>query len=189
MSPLTYETIDPTVLPGDFSGLIWALREELAVPAAYYPGFAEWFHKVVLELTEGMRGLVLAREQGRIIGVNILKLHQAENKLCTFWVNPAFRQRHIATALLDRSLACFGSESPRITVPQCVLGDFTPFVEQGRFLPVEAKKGLYRIGETEHFFRIVNPLSGRQARPTVKLSARHSSAALASRCPGGRRRA
>lgn len=173
----------------DISFLVRAVQAELAVPAQYYPCFADWLYKVVLELTAGMRSLVLARSHGRIVGINILKHHEMEKKLCTFWVNPEFRHQHIASTLLNESLRCFGGAAPVISIPQCTLDAFHPLIEQRRFGFLYAKPNLYRRGQKEYFFKIPNPQTEFQEPQIVKASDMYSSAVPSGRFSGAWRRA
>lgn len=184
---IIYEKIIQKSSIADFSPLILAMRAELSVPASYYPGFSDWFSKVVLELTEGMRSFVLARAHGRIVGINILKHHSMEWKLCTFWVNPAFRHQHIASTLLNESLRCFRGAAPVISIPQCAFDAFRPLIGQRHFEFWDTKPDLYRCGQTEYFFRIPNPQSEFQVRQIVRASDMHSSAEPFVRLAGARR--
>lgn len=182
---ITYERIQSLSWTSDLSPLIRAVRAELTVPAMYYPDFSEWLNKVVLELTAGMRSLILARCHHKIVGINILKHHEEEHKLCTFWVNPEFRRQHIASELLNETLSCFQGVAPIISIPQCTLADFEPLIEQRRFALIDVKRDLYRRGEGEYFFRIPNALSEPPARQIAKVSDRYSSAAPSERFAGG----
>lgn len=174
---IIYERIQPAFLTADLSGLIHALRAELTVPASYYPGFSDWLNKVVLELTEGMRSLILARFQHKIVGVNILKHHEAENKLCTFWVNPEFRHQHIASKLLSRSLDSFQGKAPLITIPESRLGEFAFLIERRGFLPCGVSDGLYHQHLREYFFTIPQLPAAPQERSIVQRSGWRNSAA------------
>lgn len=183
---ISYEILSAPLM-GDIGPLVRAVQSELSVPASYYPGFSDWFSKVVLELTEGMRSFVLARAHGRIVGINILKHHSMEWKLCTFWVNPAFRHQHIASTLLNESLRCFRGAAPVISIPQCAFDAFRPLIGQRHFEFWDTKPDLYRRGQTEYFFRIPNPQPEFQVRQIVRASDMHSSAEPFVRLAGARR--
>lgn len=174
---ITYERIQPAFWTADLGSLIHALRAELTVPASYYPGFSDWLNKVVLELTEGMRSLILARFQHKIVGVNILKHHEAENKLCTFWVNPEFRHQHIASKLLSMSLDSFQGKAPLITIPESRLGEFMFLIERRGFLPCGISDGLYHQHLREYFFTIPQMPAAPQERLIAQRSDWRNSAA------------
>ncbi len=174
---IIYEKIQSASQTAHFSTLIWALQAELAVPAAYYPGFADWLNKVILELTEGMRSIVLAKFQHKIVAVNILKHHEQENKLCTFWVNPEFRHQHIASAMLDMSLHLFHGKAPLISIPEVRLNEFKFLIRQRGFAFRERKCGLYHRNVNEYFFTIPLCSAVSLEHSILSVSARHSSAA------------
>lgn len=140
--------------PENAAGLLAALLPELAVPAAHYPGFADWLLRVERGLADGSRSIVLALAGAQTAGLAILKHAAAENKLCTFWVGPDFRRQGIGSALLDRSLASFSGQMPLVTIPGCALAGFSPLMGKGRFLPTGSRTGLYRRGQTEFFYRL-----------------------------------
>ena len=61
-----------------------------------YPKFNYWFDKkVVPKLKYGSRKLFLATNSGEFSGAMILKSENGEKKICTLFVNPNYRSRHI----------------------------------------------------------------------------------------------
>lgn len=154
---ITFEHICCTAATAAFDAQMRALQAELAVPAAYYPGFADWLNRVVPELAEGRRSIVLAREGQQIAAVTIAKHDGLENKLCTLWVHPAFRRRHLASALLDRTLPLFAGRDPLISIPECRLHEFRFLMAQRGFVFRERRCGLYHRAVNEYFFFIPLP--------------------------------
>ena len=151
---ITYEKIQPTSQTARLSTLIGAIYAELTVPAMYYPGFNDWVNKVVQELTARRRSFILAKSQNKIVGISILKHYKEENKLCTFWVNPEFRRRHIASELLTRSLNSFEGKEPIITIPESRMGEFDFLIKRRDFVYRKVNYGLYHENMKEYFFTV-----------------------------------
>lgn len=133
------------------------IRHNLQSAAGYYPSFGEWLGQSILDLTDGNRSFVLCWADLKLVGINILKHTPTENKLCTFWVHPDYRSRHIASNLLERSLPFFTAPA-LITIPDFLLGEFHPLIYSKGFSPVSSVMGLYQRGITEHFFKIPLPV-------------------------------
>ena len=151
---ITYEKIQPASWTVELNTLLYAIYAELTVPAMYYPGFNDWFNKVVLELTAGRRSFILAKALNKIVGISILKHYKEENKLCTFWVNPEFRCQHIASKLLTMSLNSFKGKEPIISIPEPRLGEFDFLIERRNFVYHKVNYGLYHENMKEYFFTV-----------------------------------
>ena len=171
---ITYEKILLTSWTAELDTQIQAIRAELTAPAMYYPGFNDWFNKVVREFADGRRSFILAKSQNKIAGMSILKHSEEENKLCTFWVNPEFRCQHIASKLLTMSLDCFEGKEPSISIPESRLGEFRFLIDRRNFVCNNVVHGLYRENMKEYFFTIPHAPSVPQGFSIEKMLNLHS---------------
>ena len=147
----TYERFSCLPYGSDVAFLMSSVKNELSVPANYYPNFSDWFNKVVLEITDGIRSIIIVRKSNRILGIAILKHSPAENKICTFWVNPESRKRHVGSAMLLHCCSLF-SNNPTISMPDYLLWDFCGFMKCFSF--VKREDGIYRKDRSEFFFNV-----------------------------------
>ena len=147
----TYERLSCLPYGSNVAFLMSSVKNELSVPANYYPNFSDWFNKVVLELTDGIRSIIIARRLNRISGIAILKHSPVENKICTFWVNPENRKHHVGSAMLLRCCSLFFN-NPTISMPGYLLWDFCGFRKYFSF--VKKEDGIYRKNQSEFFFNV-----------------------------------
>lgn len=138
----------------DISITFRKLQENLGSAASYYPNFSDWLGRVALEVGLKKRSLILAWAGAALVGINILKHSGESNKLCTYWIHPDFRHKHISSRLLNTSMLFFSEKDPLITIPEFVLGDFFQLIQARNFHSEGSIRDLYQPGVREYFFRI-----------------------------------
>lgn len=128
-----------------------------------YPGFSEWFFGTAMpDLASGRGRMLLAEQDGTVVGLALGKRDPAETKLRCLRVVPGMRHRGIGLGLLDRMLRELGCDRPLVTVPQDMLHEHaTTFVNRYGFALTAVERGTYRAGRLEYVF---NGASGPGAR-------------------------
>jgi GNAT superfamily N-acetyltransferase len=119
-----------------------------------YPGFDRWYLGTALpDLASGRGRMVVAEQDGQVVGISLGKVSPGETKLRCIRVVPRLRGRGIGVGLVDRMLVELGCDRPLCTVPQDLLHDHaTTFVNRYGFALTEVARGLYRPGRLEYVF-------------------------------------
>jgi len=129
----------------DPSGILVSLEKQ-------YPDFRTWYFEKVLPGIAVGRRRVLTRMRGdRLVGLAIAK-RETERKLCTLWVDPAFRGHGIAAELADEAFDWIGSDRPLFTVPEEQLLSFSRLLRRWAFNQTQVVPSYYRLGKHEHVF-------------------------------------
>lgn len=122
----------------------------LSSVSPYYPNFKEWlFFNFNKGLRSGERKILLAHNGTDICAVSLLKLTDNENKICTFFVRPDFRERGLGRILMSRSLCELSGKSSIITVAEERHSELSPLLIESNFGLVEESLGIYRPGKLE----------------------------------------
>lgn len=146
---LTTTRIDYEVLQDVTYSQIASLLKEVS---PLYPNFDAWLaFKFFRGLKSDGRKVAVAHDGDQILGAALLKT-QEENKICTFYVLPEFRDLKIGSNLMSFALSTFGSESVSITVSDERLDELSPLLKSKGFELTSSHKDLYRTNISEHFF-------------------------------------
>lgn len=122
----------------------------LSSVSSYYPNFKEWlFFTFNKGLRSGERKILLAHNGADICAVSLLKATDHENKICTFFVLPEFRERGLGRALMNRSLCELSGKSSIITVAQERHSELRPLLIESNFGLTEESLDMYRPGKLE----------------------------------------
>lgn len=136
-------------LPGFEAERAWSALRQLA---SVYPGFRSWFFDLVVPgLADGSRRIFERVGPNGLEGLVIAK-RTTERKLCTVWTADHARGRGIAAELIVDASEWLGTDKPLLTVPEERLPEFRSLLRRLDYSEVEALKGWYRPGKTEHVF-------------------------------------
>jgi GNAT superfamily N-acetyltransferase len=124
-----------------------------------YPGFAAWFFGTAMpDLATGRGRMLLAEQDGGVVGLALGKRDPKETKLRCLRVVPRMRGRGIGVGLVDRMLAELGCDRPLVTVPQDMLHEHAAtFVNRYGFGLTAVERGTYREGRLEYIFNGAAP--------------------------------
>ncbi len=127
--------------------------------SASYPGFGAWYHgKAVPDLATGAGTMVIAEQDGEVVGLALGKRGPGETKLRCIRVAPRLRGRGLGPRLIDGVLSELGCDRPLCTVPQEMLHDYaTTFVNRYGFALTEVVRGMYRADRLEYVFNGPTP--------------------------------
>lgn len=131
------------------------LRLFLSDVADSYPNFYGWLNfKFLRNLASGQRKIALAHNGNNILGVALLKSDNFESKICTFYVDPAFRGMNIGGKLMDLSISTLDNPDTFITVCDERKSELTPLLSSRGFTLEKSVDGLYYSHSSEHFYKL-----------------------------------
>lgn len=128
------------------------ILNQLSIASSYYPNFESWIDKVLLGIKNRLRTIIFAQIDEQLAGLIIIKHTNKKNKICTLWVTPEFRRKHIGSDLINLSMLYFTSMPANITVPEFAMPTVDPFLNEFKFIHRGFKDGLYKEGVKEHFY-------------------------------------
>ncbi len=129
------------------------LANQLSEVAPLYPGFKEWLYFTFRpEYFLGKRSILIATSEGSLAGMSLLKKTSDENKICTFFVNPFFRENKIGTEMMKRSLDHFKGDRTLISVSEERKEELYPTLSSAGFELSHSMNGFYRAGTKELFY-------------------------------------
>lgn len=120
----------------------------------YYPNVSYWFvNKVIPGLSLGSDKLLIAREDGVIVGVALGKLEDGESKLRCVRVSPDYHGSGLGIRLMDGMLELLEDGKPAATVSEEMMHLYSrTFVRRYGFSLTDVTKGRYRRGKLEYAF-------------------------------------
>lgn len=120
----------------------------------FYPGIETWYiNQVVPGVVLGRDILVLAKEQGWVVGIALGKKSGREKKLRCVRMLASHQQTGAGIRLIDRMLEELECEKPACTVAEELLHTYArPFVNRYGFELAQVDKGRYRPGKLEYAF-------------------------------------
>lgn len=131
------------------------LRAFLVDVSGFYPNFDRWLNfKFCRNLASGQRKIALAHNGNEIIGVALLKSDTFESKICTFYVDPAFRGMNIGSKLMDLSISALDNPNTFITVCDERNSELAPLLSSRGFTLERSVDGLYYSHSSEHFYKL-----------------------------------
>jgi len=117
----------------------------------YYPHFETWYKdKVVPDLLNLDRELILEERDKRIVGISIIK--ESEKKLCTLRIIDEFQNRGIGLKLFEKTFKKLDTTKPFLTVSEEKLVEFAKIFKYYGFILTSVHNDLYRNGKKEYFF-------------------------------------
>ena len=119
-----------------------------------YPEFEYWYtNKAMPDIILGNTKLILAKDNGRVVGVGIGKRNEEETKLRCIRVAPEYKNKGIGIRLIEKTLVMLNCDKPVCTVAEEMIHDFSRvFVNEFKFELTSVDKGLYRRGKLEYVF-------------------------------------
>ena len=119
-----------------------------------YPGFESWYvNTVVPGVVLGQDTLLLAKDEGRIVGVALGKKTAEETKLRCVRVLPSHENTGIGLRLIESMLEALECDKPHCSVAEELLHTYSrPFVNRYGFRLSGVDKGAYRKGKLEYRF-------------------------------------
>lgn len=119
-----------------------------------YPDFSHWYvNKVLPGVVLGSDTLLLAKDQGRLVGVAMGKKNKHETKLRCVRVLPEYQNTGLGIRLVDRMLETLECDKPHCTVAEELLHTYSRlFVQRYGFRLSEVLKGAYRPRKLEYVF-------------------------------------
>lgn len=119
-----------------------------------YPGFRDWYiNKVIPGLVMSNDLLIVARDNGRLIGVSLGKKSEDETKLRCVRVLPEYQNKGVGLHLIERQLVQLGDDKPHCTVAEEMFHMYSrAFVNHFGFDLTKVEKGMYRPNKLEYIF-------------------------------------
>ncbi|MNR71768.1 hypothetical protein D3C71_24460 [compost metagenome] len=126
----------------------------LASLDSLYPDFGHWYiNTVVPGVVVGTDTLLLAKDQGKVVGVALGKKGTDETKLRCIRVLPEYQNRGTGLRLIDRMLDILECAKPHCTVAEELMHTYSrAFVNRYGFELSRVDKGRYRPGKLEYAF-------------------------------------
>lgn len=124
-----------------------------------YPKTDDWLELVVLPgLRDGTRKFfTIHRESdGKVISLVLAKKTNDEDKICTVWTLPHYRDNGMATELIGKALQWLGNSFPILTIPEEHSESFRPIINKFNWELVGRIENYYRPGSTELIFNKLN---------------------------------
>lgn len=120
----------------------------------HYPGFEHWYiNKCMPGVLVGDDVMIVAKDQGKLVGVALGKKREDETKLRCVRVLPQYQNRGAGLHLIDRMLKALDCDKPHCTVSEELLHQYSrAFVNRYHFDLTEVVKGLYRKQKLEYVF-------------------------------------
>ncbi len=127
------------------------VRKSLIGLRKCYPGFSKWFDdKILPNLKSGSRKVFLATHKLEFAGALILKDTETEKKVCTLFVNPNNRFRHIGSDFLRIA----SEELETYKLPITISDEAKPWFYNNlnfNFYTKDIKHDYYKNGYDEYF--------------------------------------
>ena len=109
-----------------------------------YPNHYHWFHeKFCKELDGKAREIIFCLNGGIPVGIVFLKNSKDEKKICTIYVEKAYRNIGIGTQLLLKSFTFLNTTKPLITMPEYKVKDFDNIIKTYNWEKTEIIESCY----------------------------------------------
>ena len=118
-----------------------------------YPNFLSWYAKVSSELYVGLRSIVFILHKEDVAAFSILKHTVTENKICTFFTSPRYRNNGVGSLLMRISLGMFDGKSVALTMPERKVEEFDKILKKNNFIKEKSVMNYNNRNEEEFFFR------------------------------------
>lgn len=133
----------------DFVNKAYVLTDSLT---NLYPDYTKWyFCKVIPEVMEGNREILICTIDKSVAGILILKNQATEKKICTLFIVEKFQKLGVAEKLVRKACNLLGTKTPLFTVSSSNFNEFKNLIlkfewERTQTLPI----GFYNL-EYEEF--------------------------------------
>lgn len=119
-----------------------------------YPDHCDhYFSKYVPGIFDGEREIITCYIDGKVAAVAILKKDDEEQKISTLFVRPEYRNRGIATELLEKCFLWLGTTRPLITIADYKLDQFAKVIKRYNWAETQVlAEGYYNEHSREHVF-------------------------------------
>lgn len=118
-----------------------------------YKDYHDWYYeKMINGINTPKRNILLAINNGDIVGIIFLKKDIDEKKVCTIYVKKDFRKLGIGSILMEEGLKWLDTDKPLVTVADDRLEEFLPLVRKYKFNLDRIIPNLYRLGHNEYIF-------------------------------------
>lgn len=121
---------------------------------AYYPNITDWYVNTVIPgLVTGSDVLLVARDEGSIVGFCLGKQSFEEKKLRCIRVLPSHQNTGIGLRLIERMFDHLETDKPHCTVAEELFPLYSrSFINRYGFQLNRVDKGQYRRGKLEYAF-------------------------------------
>jgi hypothetical protein len=123
--------------------------------SADYPKHKSWFYQKhlpgVLTPNSG-REIILASENGKMLGTAFTKNDKEEKKICTIFVDEIARGTGVTTGICEEVFKVLGTTRPLITIADYKIGMFNGIIKKYGWEQTRSVKGLYNDRHEELFF-------------------------------------
>lgn len=117
-----------------------------------YPERFRWcWTKQAPGVLDETREIIAACINGRIAGVIFLKKDGAERKICTLYVLDEFREKGLATVLLNEAFAWLGTTRPLITIADYKVGMFEGLIKKHHWRKTQVLDSGYYNNHSKEF--------------------------------------
>ncbi len=122
----------------------------------YYPEIAKWYReKYIPSLKNGDGKLLMAIDDGKLVGFAMLKKSQDENKIRCLRVDKKYQDTGVGIRLIDKSIELLEDEKPVVTVAEEMIHLYSrSFVNRYGFELTDVNKGLYLPKKLEYCFNV-----------------------------------
>jgi hypothetical protein len=114
-----------------------------------YCEFYTWYYsKVVPQISQGTRNIVILKYGCQIAGIVITK-NQLEKKICTLRVNPKYQKNGVGKILIENAFNILETEKPIITVSDYRVFEFRRILNYYGFKLEKVYKNYYKDFRSE----------------------------------------
>lgn len=94
-----------------------------------YPKYSNWYmNEVVPGLTDGSYEIVICTANKNVAGIAILKKHENEKKICTFFIVQKFKKSKIKEKLLKKCFEILNTTKPLISISESEIDIFEKLI-------------------------------------------------------------
>ena len=95
-----------------------------------YPEYDNWFLKHIVGCFKNQRTILYTKDNDKISGLIFLKKDLEETKICTLYVLPEYRNKDIASKLIEASFEYLGTSKPLATINSSKLNMFSKIIDK-----------------------------------------------------------
>lgn len=115
-----------------------------------YPEYKTWFLIKHLEGIGNDRDILFTVYKKEIVGIANIKL--SEQKICTLYIRPGFRENKIGRMLVKTCMEVLGTNKPLITISSNKINLFKKIIKENNWEYSESLSNYYIIGSDEFIF-------------------------------------
>lgn len=132
----------------------FSIKELLKTIDVFYPNFYHWYINIAIpDIVTNTGKLIIAKDNGKIIGCALGKVSDTETKLRCVRVLPEYSNKGIGLHLIDKMLKQLNNAKPYCTVSEDLINIYIrAFINYYKFNLSEVKKNMYVKGKLEYIF-------------------------------------